>query len=73
MNNNETTITEKARKLDICPGCGEPKQVGCIVCWPCFKYRDNPFKEAGLYLMDWLDTKPTTDFRTKIARSGLLG
>lgn len=60
----------KARKLDVCPSCGEPKTIGCIVCWQCFKYIANPFKYADLPLMDWLKTIPA-NWKAKIARSGL--
>ena len=30
-----------------CPGCGSRKDFGCLVCWPCFKDGDNPFKYFG--------------------------
>lgn len=61
----------KARKLDVCPGCGKPKSIGCIVCWDCFKGGDNPFKYADISLLDWLKTVPADNFQIKIARSGL--
>lgn len=35
---------EQVRQSPVCPGCGKAKNVGCVVCWGCFKYRDNPFK-----------------------------
>ncbi|MFH1921773.1 MAG: hypothetical protein ABIP48_18060 [Planctomycetota bacterium] len=38
------TMDRTVRASTKCPGCGKPKQVGCVVCWPCFKYRDNPLK-----------------------------
>jgi hypothetical protein len=34
----------EVRAARVCPGCGGPKDPGCIVCWPCLKYRDQPFK-----------------------------
>lgn len=36
-----------ARLATFCPGCGKPKEPGLIVCWPCFKYRNDGFKWAG--------------------------
>lgn len=50
-----------ARSLDVCPGCGEPKSVGTIVCWVCFKYRHEivPLKDylenGGVDLLSWMD------------------
>ena len=46
-----------ARALPTCPGCGKPKQLGCIVCWDCFKYRSDitPLKYYDGSLVDWLN------------------
>ena len=45
-----------AREEPVCRGCGKPKDVGCTVCWGCFKYRDNAFKYFdGGDLNDWLE------------------
>ena len=58
------TITEQmlpdahVRTLTTCPGCGGPKQLGCIVCWPCFKHRTDgviSFKYYAGSLVDWLN------------------
>ena len=40
----------------VCRGCGGVKELGLIVCWPCFKYRDDivPFKYFGGTLSEWL-------------------
>ncbi len=50
-----------ARTLRTCPGCGQPKEVGLIVCWDCFKDRKDlpagvpPFKWwASSSLNSWL-------------------
>ena len=45
---------DKARKLDICPACGVPKPVGCIVCWSCFKHVEKPLKYTNLPFIEWL-------------------
>ena len=71
IENRESTASIKARKLDVCTGCGEFKSIGCIVCWQCFKFGDNPFKYADLSLLDWLKTIPVVNWKAKIARSGL--
>lgn len=42
------------REKTVCIGCGEPKDKGLIVCWSCFKYVDNPFKESSLPLKEWV-------------------
>ena len=54
----ETMLPESyARTLSICPGCGKPKQIGCVVCWDCFKYRTDikPLKYFDGSLADWLN------------------
>ncbi len=30
----------EVRNHPTCAGCGRPKDPGCLVCWPCFKYRE---------------------------------
>ena len=54
-------ITEITDKLETkfraslyCKVCGMPKSDGAIVCWDCFKYRENAFKHSDLSLKDWL-------------------
>ena len=66
------TPETKARKLDVCSGCGEFKAVGLIVCWECFKYRTDvkPFKYADMTLLNWLKLIPA-NWKMKIAQSGL--
>lgn len=34
------------RQSQICCGCGKAKDIGLVVCWPCFKYRTDvtPFR-----------------------------
>lgn len=44
----------KQRESDICIACGDRKDVGNVVCWDCFKYRDNAWKYSELELIDWL-------------------
>lgn len=44
-----------ARLATSCPGCGQPKEIGLVVCWPCFKYREDGFKwAADCDLEKWL-------------------
>lgn len=28
-----------------CPCCGKPKDKGCVVCWPCYRFHD--FRNGG--------------------------
>lgn len=51
-----------ARQSRTCPGCGKPKELELIVCWTCFKYREDviPFKyfegkDSDDPLQEWLD------------------
>ena len=39
-------LEERARTETVCRGCNGEKGTGLIVCWPCFKYREDivPFK-----------------------------
>jgi hypothetical protein len=48
------TLEAEQRTKTTCIACGEDKSLGCIVCWNCFKYIDNPFKESQLSLKEWL-------------------
>ena len=45
------------RQLSVCCGCGGSKNVGCVVCWDCFKYRKDitPLKYDGRSVADWLN------------------
>jgi len=53
MTLNETEI----RKSCLCPGCGNVKPVGCVVCWDCFKYRQDvtPLKYFDGCVNEWLE------------------
>lgn len=46
---------EKIRNAKKCLGCGKEKQVNCLVCWDCFKYRKNAFKYFRGSLFEWLE------------------
>jgi len=50
-------LEEQARTETVCRGCGGEKELGLIVCWPCFKYRDDivPFKYFGGRFSEWLE------------------
>jgi hypothetical protein len=39
MNKSEREFDEQMRTETQCRGCGEPKDIGLVVCWICFKYR----------------------------------
>lgn len=55
----ETIPTEtQARAMTICPACGRGKTYQALVCWNCFKYRQDitPLKYSGLSFRDWLRT-----------------
>lgn len=43
-----------ARTETTCRGCGKPKDKGLVVCWHCFKYRDNPYKYFAGTFEEWL-------------------
>ncbi len=57
----ESKLTQQARLSRICPACDKPKELELIVCWTCFKYREDviPFKyyEGNSLdpLQEWLD------------------
>lgn len=56
----------QVRAASVCPGCGGKKDPGCVVCWRCFKYREDvtPFKYAdGVDLEEWLEQigRPTLE------------
>ena len=42
------------RKLGYCVGCGEDKEKGLVVCWECFKARENPLKSFIGSVYEWL-------------------
>ena len=50
-------LEEQARTETLCRGCGGEKEIGLIVCWPCFKYREDivPFQDFGGPLSEWLE------------------
>ena len=68
MNDNEY------RKSETCPGCGKPKQVGCVVCWNCFKYRQDvtPLKYFDGYVDGFnplvVEARRRTDMVSRIVR-----
>lgn len=45
----------KYRNMANCPACGDEKTPGLVVCWHCFKYRDNPFKYSRSNIETWLE------------------
>ena len=48
-------LDEAYRRSGTCPACGREKDVGCVVCWGCFKYHKlvTPWKHAyGVSLID---------------------
>ena len=58
---NEDEIDEleqRARTETVCRSCNGEKETGLIVCWPCFKYREDivPFKYFDGTLSQWLQT-----------------
>lgn len=57
MSTNEKLV-EQAKTETICKGCGEPKDVGMIVCWECFKYRTDitSLKYYEGTFAGWLET-----------------
>lgn len=46
-----------ARDLHFCLGCARPKDLGLVVCWDCFKSRNDvtPFKYWQGDLVSWLE------------------
>ena len=50
-------LEAKARTETFCRGCRGEKEAGLIVCWPCFKYRDDivPFKYFDGTFSEWLE------------------
>jgi hypothetical protein len=53
-------LEEVARTETVCRGCGDEKELGLVVCWPCFKYREDvvTFKYFDGTLTEWLRTLP---------------
>ena len=51
-------LEARARTETVCRGCNGEKGTGLIVCWPCFKYREDivPFKYFDGTLSEWLQT-----------------
>ena len=43
------------RQKPVCSGCGKPKDIGCIVCWDCFKRGKHPYKYWEGSWAEWLD------------------
>ena len=50
-------VENEVRKEIVCRGCGGIKQPGCVVCWGCFKYRQDvtPFKYFDGDINEWLE------------------
>ena len=55
---NNELLEATARTETICHGCGDPKELELVVCWHCFKYRDDivPFKYFDSTLAEWVRT-----------------
>ena len=51
-------LEEHVRAETICRGCSEAKETGLVVCWPCFKYREDivPLKYFDGTFTEWLKT-----------------
>lgn len=48
-------MTEAQARTELtCPNCGEYKDHGLVVCWTCFKYIENNYKNSGLDFEEWL-------------------
>lgn len=45
---------QEARDSKVCPACKKEKNKGLIVCWGCFKYRENPLKYSPLPFNQWI-------------------
>lgn len=47
----------KYRAMSACAGCKKSKEIGLVVCWDCFKYRDDviPFKYHNGSIESWLE------------------
>jgi hypothetical protein len=57
LNNQEEAepMTEQQARNELtCPNCGEEKQKGLVVCWNCFKYTENNYKNSGLSFEEWI-------------------
>ncbi len=50
----ETAKEIACRQSTVCAGCGLGKNIGALVCWDCFKYCNNPFKEFAGSFEEWL-------------------
>ena len=49
-------LEERARTETFCRGCGGTKEAGLVVCWPCYKHRDDvmPYKYFDGTFTQWL-------------------
>ena len=54
-NQLETNLINACRRNTRCIACGKEKDSGIIVCWSCFKYRKDNFKNSDLSLIKWLE------------------
>jgi hypothetical protein len=56
MKKVDTEFEEGQRSKTTCVGCGSHKDIGLIICWSCFKYRDDipVFKYYQGSLREWL-------------------
>lgn len=52
--------TDRQRAERVCIGCGKPKEIGLVVCWHCFKYREDtqPYKYWQGELAAWVAQLP---------------
>lgn len=54
------TSDNKYRNQTTCAGCGRQKDIGLVVCWDCFKYRQDVTPlTARLWLVSLLQHKGT--------------
>jgi hypothetical protein len=56
----DASLEEAARTETVCRGCDGTKETGLVVCWSCFKLRDDvmPFKYFDGTFSEWLQTLP---------------
>jgi len=63
----EPELERRARGMDTCLGCARPKAVGLVVCWDCFKRRQDvtSFKYWAGDLAGWLEAIKAVASRKK--------
>ena len=66
------TISEQEeveRTKEICIGCSGTKEIGCVVCWSCFKDGKLPFKYFNGSLQEWIQLRKAEGRDPYIERS----